>query len=207
LPDDLDKVLYLDTDIVVRGSLTELWNTNISVHALAAVAHDDDEDHLREALGLPKGTPYFNSGVLLMNLRYCRQRAVVENAISFVKEYPQKIQFWDQDALNATLVDQWLELPKSWNWRDKKRPSRKLEGEPAIVHFVGHNKPWHWSNNHPFRHEYRKYRRKTPWPFQPENRPPLPGRIDHFARKALKAALPASFRHWLKSRILGIRAG
>lgn len=206
LPDNLDKVLYLDTDIIVRGSLTELWNTDLSGHALAAAPHNKDEDHLREALGLPEGTEYFNSGVLLINLRFCRERGVVENAISFVREHPEKIQFWDQDALNATLVNQWVELPKSWNWRDKVRPSTgKPESEPAIVHFVGHDKPWHWSNRHPFRHEYRKYRRKSPWPYKAENRPSFPRQVEHFVRPALSAILPGSLRRWLKFRRLASR--
>jgi lipopolysaccharide biosynthesis glycosyltransferase len=199
LPIDLNKILYLDTDIVVRGSLADLWNTDITGRALAAVPHNEDEDDFRKALGLPEGAPYLNSGVLLINLRFWRENKVVEHAISFIMDNPGKVQFWDQDALNATLIGQWVELPTIWNWRSWERPS-KGEKDPVIVHFVGHHKPWQWANQHPFRREYRKYRQKTPWPYKEEGVPSLLRRFNHSLRIFARTILPDGLQRRLKSR-------
>nr|WP_249780675.1 glycosyltransferase family 8 protein [Bradyrhizobium sp. dw_78] len=207
LPVDLDKILYLDTDIIVRRSLAELWNIDITNYALAAAPHNEDEDDFRKALGLPEGSKYFNSGVLLINLRFWREHNVVEHAITFIKENPGKIQFWDQDALNATLLGQWFELPISWNWRDWWHPpGEEAKAGPAIVHFAGHLKPWQWSNRHPFRHAYLKYRHKTPWPYREENQPPFPQRFSYSLRRFLAVALPGSLRRWLRSRFFNAPA-
>jgi lipopolysaccharide biosynthesis glycosyltransferase len=208
LPTDLDKILYLDTDIIIQSSLIELWNTDITGQALAAVPHNEDEDDFRKALGLPEGTKYFNSGVMLINLRFWRENNVVEHAISFVKNNPEKIQFWDQDALNATLIGQWVELPIFWNWRIWwRRPSEEeAKTDPVVIHFVGHHKPWHWSSQHPRKHEYRKYRDKTPWPYKEEGVPPFAQRFKFHLRTLTRAVLPGGFRRWLRSRIFGTQA-
>jgi lipopolysaccharide biosynthesis glycosyltransferase len=198
LPADLEKVLYLDTDLIVRHPLSDLWNTNVEGHALAAAPHDADEDHMREALGLPEGTPYFNSGVLLMNLRFWNEHNVVANAISFVRNNPERIQYWDQDALNATLVGQWLSLPISWNYRNWRKESVK---EPVIVHFAGDIKPWHWMDRNPFRYAYRTYRNKTPWPYKAENLPTVSQRIKHYTWMISRAVLPEPARRRLRSRL------
>lgn len=194
LPTDLNKILYLDCDVIVRRSLNDLWNIDITDHALAAAsdyANDAGIEALGLALGFPAGTKYFNSGVLLINLRFWRQNNVAERSIAFVKKNPEKIKYWDQDALNATLVHQWIELPACWNWQDWLHTS-----DPAVVHFISADRPWRWSSKHPFKHEYHKYRLKTPWGrYKSEGRPPGPLRI------VARAVLPGGVRQWLRSRL------
>ena len=196
LPASVEKVLYLDSDIIVRQSLASLWSTDISNRPLAAVPNYYDD--ARIALGLPEGTKYFNSGVLLINVKFWREYNVAEEAISFIKNNPEKVQYWDQDALNANLVGQWVELPSQWNWQgwdwqDINTPNPGAG--PAIVHFIAGDKPWHWSNNHPYKDEYHRYRLKTPWrQYRQEGRP---GAIRIIAR----AVLPAGVRKWMRSRL------
>ena len=79
LPTSLGKVLYLDCDIIVRRSLRELWNTDITGCALAAVP-DLCEKENGKALDLPIGAKYFNSGVLLINLWFWRENNVPERS-------------------------------------------------------------------------------------------------------------------------------
>lgn len=202
LPMNVDKILYLDSDVIIRRPIDELWSTNIAEHALAAVSNYEDD--ARKALGLPAGVKYFNSGVLLINLRYWRQNNVPERAISFIRDNPERVQYWDQDALNATLMHQWVELLPFWNWQFSSRGSKP---EPAIVHFITSDKPWHWSNDHPFKREYRKYRRKTPWrSYQEEGVPGLPKRISRSMRSFARTVLPESWRQWLRLRVSGSQA-
>jgi lipopolysaccharide biosynthesis glycosyltransferase len=206
LPINIDKVLYLDSDIVVRGSLADLWNTNLTDHAVAAVPDYVDDTKI-EALGLSIGLPveakYFNSGVLLINLKFWRQNNVAERAIAFARNNPEKVKYWDQDALNATLICQWIELPAYWNWQDwRHRYTPETGKDPAIVHFISADRPWHWSSKHPFRREYHKYRRKTPWwNYQPEGRPRFGKRIIHSTRRVIRSIVPKTLRKWLRSRL------
>lgn len=208
LPISLGKVLYLDCDIIIRRSLKQLWNTDITDCALAAVSDLCEEENGR-ALGLPMGAKYFNSGVLLINLRFWRQNGLPERVISFIRNNPEKMGCWDQDGLNATLVDQWRELPGFWNAQISEWRAVPLgrEKDPAIVHFITGDKPWFWSNKHPFRDEYHNYRLKTPWwRYKQEGRPRLVQRLGRFLQSLARVVLPGSVRRWLRSRILSCQA-
>jgi lipopolysaccharide biosynthesis glycosyltransferase len=197
LPTDLDKILYLDSDIIVRQSLNKLWETKLAHHALAAVV---DEEEAPTVLGFPPGTKYFNAGVLLINLRYWRQHNVPERAIAFIKNNPDKVPYLDQDALNAILVDHWIELPGLWN---AQTDAYWTGTDPAIVHFFSARKPWQWSCKHPFKHEYHKYRAKTPWRrYKQDGQPSRLRRVGQSLRHFIRIVLPAPLRQWLRSRIM-----
>jgi lipopolysaccharide biosynthesis glycosyltransferase len=209
LPADLNKILYLDSDIIVRGSLSDLWSTDLTNHALAAVP-----DYWQDAKSLevvPVGEKLFNSGVLLINLQAWRQNSIPEKAIAFIRENPEKVQFWDQEALNAVLAHQWIELPVNWNAQgDRHWQSASGNGtatDPAIVHFIMSSKPWQWSNEHPFKPEYHKYRLQTPWrQYEQEGKPGLPQRLQHSLRRVVRNALPGSLRQWLRTNVMSPRA-
>jgi lipopolysaccharide biosynthesis glycosyltransferase len=219
LPKSIHKILYLDSDIIVRNSISELWNIDLKDQALAAVDDFwpyDTERFLAnlEILGLPRDARYFNAGVLLINLNHWRQNNVCERAVAFIRENPGRVAQHDQDALNAILFRRWIILPATWNgvyfsgWIELNLPatwngmyfgrSGRSVPELAIVHFAGEGKPWHWawrSQEHPFAHEYRLYRRKTPWRrFKLEGRPGL-------LRRAARVVLPAGLECWLRSHI------
>jgi lipopolysaccharide biosynthesis glycosyltransferase len=201
LPISISKILYLDSDIIVRGPLDELWNTDLIDYALAAVANSDD--NARKALGLSEGSKYFNAGVLLINLEFWRRTNVPERAILFSRKNPDKVQYWDQDALNATLIGQWIELPQNWNWQHWQRRIPDTQLKPVIVHFVAKDKPWQWANEHPLKREYHRYRSKTPWSrYIPEGRPPLLQRLCRRLYRLLKPvarqALPNGIRQRLR---------
>jgi len=206
LPTDINKILYLDSDLIVRRSLSDLWNTDLRGHALAAVVDqyvaDYDIERLEE-LGLPPAVRYFNGGVLLINLMLWRQYGVSEKAIAFARNHKEKLKWWDQDALNAVLVHRWAELPAVWNLQcgncDKLIFGIK---DPAIVHFCGGIKPWHWSLKHAFKFEYRKYRLKTPWPqYRLEGKPSWHDRLRIPLVNLVQNVFPVSMRQWLRSHI------
>ena len=68
LPDGMEKVLYLDGDTIVRGSLKELWNTNIDKYVIGASIEPTVDRQRKKNLGL-EFKPYYNAGVLLINLK------------------------------------------------------------------------------------------------------------------------------------------
>lgn len=206
LPIDIDKVLYLNSDIIVRRSLSELWNTNLRYHALAAVRdqyiHDCEIERLAE-LGLPADVSYFNAEVLLINLMFWRQYDVSEMAIAFARDNSDKVKYWDQDTLNAILVNRWTELSGVWNlqcWNSDKFVLGTKDA--AIVHFVGNTKPWHWSLKHALKSEYRKYRLKTPWPrYRLEGKPSLYHKLRTHLRNHVRIVLAAGIGQRLRSRV------
>ena len=219
LPTNIDKILYLDSDIIVRGSLNDLWNTDLRDRALAAVGELADSRAVN-LVGLPSGAKYFNGGVLLINLVFWRENSIYERATAFIRDNPEKVELWDQDALNAILVQSWIELPAHWNAQHHfitGLPATRIAhlspeqlatvplSEPAVVHFDGGTKPWHWSCRHPFQYEYRKYRVKTPWPrYELEGKPRLRHKLRRSVRSFARAVLPASLRKWLRSRITSL---
>jgi lipopolysaccharide biosynthesis glycosyltransferase len=195
LPTHLNKVLYLDSDVIVRRPIGDLWKTNLSNYALAAV---EDSFWCPELnyVQMPANTKYFNSGVMLINLEYWRKHRVGERAIEFALENPDKVDYYDQDALNATLINRWVNVSATWNdhalsalpWPALR--NRDVE-DPAVVHFVGGDKPWYWSSKHPFKAEYRRYRLKTPWWLYIEKRTlRVPPTISHSVRRMVRLALP-----------------
>lgn len=173
----IERVLYLDSDLVAVDSLLPLWEWDLRDKAIGAIA--DASPRVAErarALGLPSEAAYFNSGVLLMDLARMRREQLAEQVIAFARENRQRIVFPDQDPLNAVLCEHRAEIPLRYNVQAAvyDRILRKMvalpevfvqeaRANPAIVHFSSHWKPWHYRCKHPLRHLYHEYRRQTPW--------------------------------------------
>jgi lipopolysaccharide biosynthesis glycosyltransferase len=110
----LDKILYLDGDTVIDGSLKNLWETDVEEYSIAGVLDSTVYAIAERELYLDKlPKPYVNAGVLLINLRQWRKDCFTENAISYASERPS-ITFVDQDVINA-IVTKKLILPARYN--------------------------------------------------------------------------------------------
>ena len=177
LPVNLDKVLYLDGDIIVRHSLLPLWNTSLADFALAAVTDYDENDMNKyERLKYPRSYSYFNSGVLLINLKYWRSNNVVKVFNSYIEEHRSDIIHHDQDVLNAVFYDKKVNLPltfnlslgfykKNTNYDYQKYKDEVLEArkDPVIIHYTI-SKPWHYCRyTHPLNSSFFKYQSQTRW--------------------------------------------
>ena len=187
LPQDVDKVLYLDCDILVRKSLVELWNTPLDDFALGAVYQINSEANERcYALGISVMYGYFNAGVLLINLQYWRQHNCSAKFLLFIKQQFERIFYHDQDILNAVLFDKTKRLSCKWNMttnlfrnsvyyinekdkkgnivrknEDYKKTIRQEVKDPAIIHFVTSLKPWNPRCFHPWKREYIAFFKKA----------------------------------------------
>lgn len=173
LPNNIHKILYLDADIIVRHDLSELWDTDITNYALAAVTDQNRIKESCERLGYDSKLGYFNSGVVLFNIDYFRTHNITDELIEFIKFNPEKLLCPDQDALNFVLKDNKLMLPVKYNVQENfyhDPPSLKLTTElresindPFILHFSTNYKPWNKKCHHPLRNLYYEYRKGTPW--------------------------------------------
>ncbi|MEW9669191.1 glycosyltransferase family 8 protein [Ammoniphilus sp. 3BR4] len=154
---DIDKVIYLDSDLIVKKDITSLWNINVDKYYLAAVTTPAGNTRYKD-LSIPIESNYFNAGVLLINLKRWRENNVSEKIIQFINNNASKIKFCSQDPLNAILHDKWLQLDPRWNYL---APYRRDVEDPYIIHYNGEGKPW--NHNHRFKGEYLKYLKTTIW--------------------------------------------
>lgn len=174
VPDSITKILYLDVDIIVIGSINELVETSLNGYLLGAI--EDSPNQLRQKrLDIPKTNGYFNSGVLLLNLTYWREHQITAKSIAFIKEHPEKICQHDQDVLNVVSEGRWKRIPFKWNmlntffFRHPVVDNQFLEEleiskrDVRIAHFSGGVKPWMAWEKHPYHKEYYKYLKNTPW--------------------------------------------
>lgn len=160
MPVNINKALFLDSDIIISGSIKELVNKDFGENFLLAVP-DLDFDSIKRLndLGVPaKG--YFNAGVLLINLKRWREENVTDKLIATAKQYMNDLLWWDQDVLNIYFFDKWSELPSTFN---QKNVVKRLKQLPAIIHYAGYSKPWHYLNSHPYKKLYWKYLKLTPY--------------------------------------------
>lgn len=154
----IEKVLYLDVDMIINADISELYNKDISIYALAAV--NEKNEKKTQLLDIPSEYQYFNSGVLLMNLRKFRDDHLIKRITEYILANEEKLQSWDQDALNAVLFNQRLTLDQKWNVTTRTILTHK-DIQPAIVHFTGMHKAWHPHYcEHPYKHLYFDYLKK-----------------------------------------------
>lgn len=177
---DLQRVLYLDGDLIVLRALAPLWQTDLGDHYLGAVTNVFQEDHMHRIaeLGLSDPRSYFNSGVLLMNLELMRRDGCTATLVDYARSNFERLSWPEQDALNILLGERRLALHPRWNlmnsllifpWAEEAFGATALaeaRADPAIRHFEGPsvNKPWHYLCERPDRELYRRHRERTPWP-------------------------------------------
>lgn len=142
LPPEITKIIYLDADIICKGDILSLWQTDLQGKVLGAV-RDWGEAKSCDRIGLKKGR-YFNSGVLLMDLVKWRRQKLTQKLFQWLdKVVDTKILWGDQDALNGVLDGEFTELPKKYNCIVINNTVLKAAAEDVIVHYIDYVKPWH----------------------------------------------------------------
>lgn len=193
IPNTIDKVLYLDGDIIVRKQLLPLWNVDLTNNAIAAVSDiSPDDQHACNRLEYDPCLGYINAGVLLINLRYWREHNASNMFSEYIESHYDKIVLHDQDVLNYVFRDNKIMLPYEYNFQqdflsrkkyiwNKEAITRAIK-DPVIVHFSGPIKPWYAyiRELHPFSNSFYKYQSKTMWKGGRIEMRPLKLRIKNF---------------------------
>ena len=137
---DSDRVLYLDSDIIVTGNLNSLFKIDFKGHYIGAV----DDVYAYE--GRKSG---FNSGVLLMDVAKWKEHSIVNSLLELAAEKNQAVHLGDQSILNIYFEDNWLALDETYNYMVGvdiyhlgQECERLDDNPPAIVHYASHDKPW-----------------------------------------------------------------
>lgn len=176
IPTNVDKLIFLDCDIVVEDSLKELWNIDLTNKAIAAVPDTSTYDiQYYNRLKYEYELGYFNAGVLLINLKYWRENNLMKVFIEYMKMYPERLVCHDQDVLNYTLRNLKIRLPYKFNYQGgfyslsiplfykDWNEIFEFESKPTIIHYSNRLKPWFKDCTHPLKSEYIKYRKLTPY--------------------------------------------
>lgn len=174
----IDKLLYLDADVICKGSLEYLLDVSLT-ERVAAVVKDVDSIQGKVNDRLPSFNlqgRYFNSGVVLVNLKEWAENKLTEKALSLLTEKDGNSPFFkypDQDVLNILLVDKVVFLPRDYNTiytikselNDKthQKYSTVIHVDTKLIHYTGATKPWHAWANYPSVIYYTNALVKSPW--------------------------------------------
>jgi len=166
LPIYINKFIYIDSDTLVVGDLSELWSTDLKSSVIAAV-----EDRLvttRPDLGIYRPNSYFNAGILVINRHLWVEQNITAKAVAFLNDFPEKIFYADQDALNYLFKDNWVRLSNRFNlmYADipEALPSSQFTAyleDKVIIHFTQH-RPWKMLCENRFRYLYHHHLRMSP---------------------------------------------
>lgn len=190
LPKDVERALYLDCDTVVLQSLKKLWNTGLGTCVAGAVMEPTIYPVVKQAVDLGEEDAYFNAGVLLVDLKQWREEGIQEQLVAFHREKGGCLFANDQDTLNGVLKGRIRPLMPRYNFFTNYRyfsykelvslsetyksvPEEELKiakAHPAIVHYMGDERPWVAGNWNHYRLAYERYLNKTPWRGTPKER-------------------------------------
>ena len=168
LPHDMDRILYLDSDLVVESDLLELWQKGFDGHPLLAVQTFYQQRvcspvstlfHIYEELALDPSAPLLNSGVMLLDLAILRATRAFDRVLDYVDTFRGRVKYADNDGLNAVFAEEWGQLDVLWNvqtdvlcrawllpptafseWLLAHRD--EIRRQAKIIHYTHSPKPW-----------------------------------------------------------------
>lgn len=193
LPQNLDRILFLDSDTLVTGSLDKLWNYDLQGKCVGAVMEAFSKQYY-SLLGLEnsKNAAICNSGVILIDLNLWRKKQIDKGVRECVKNHNGYVFFMEQGVLNIVLQGEFMFLPPRYNvrsemqfftyrqiqilrkpikWYTQDEINKGIEN-PAIIHTTSFwpisNRVWYTKTNHPSRELYIKYKKLTEWQDEPD---------------------------------------
>lgn len=188
LPKKVKKVLYLDGDTIVRDNLSDLYNINMHGAVIGAGIEPTVNQKHKDTL-LDTKSFYYNSGVLLIDLRKWRSEHISKKLTDYYRAHGGKLLAPDQDAINGTLEGKIYTLPPKYNFFNiynqytynfirklvspieyfsKSEYNESLQN-PVIIHYLGEERPWRAGSTHKYRSDYKKYLALTPWKDTPDD--------------------------------------
>lgn len=167
VPEEVTRLLYLDTDMIVVGDLASLYAMSFDGYPLAAVY--DNWVKTAPQLGICEEGNYFNSGMMLINIPEWKEQKISEKVFRYLEDHPGNIRFVDQCGLNAVLVNNWKKLDFRFNVLRSYIPENMSNDERAgflkdkiIIHYTL-DRPWKMLCRNPYRDLYYRYLHQSPF--------------------------------------------
>lgn len=170
------RLLYLDADVMCKGSLEALHHMVLPEGTYAAVVKDVAET--RQGAGDRLGQPqldndYFNSGVMFVSLVEWKKNNFLEQALALLLSKEIKLHFFDQDVLNILFVNHTLFLSEDYNciygikkelkFRDSGAYKNIIKDSTILIHYIGVTKPWNSWANYPSAQYFKRAWQFSPW--------------------------------------------
>ncbi len=190
LSSDIDKVIYMDVDAIVSGSLEKLWNTDMKDYQISGVL-DDVSLYAKKAIGLSLNTAYVNAGFLVLNIKQWREDDIEAKILDYLIAHNGNVFHHDQGLINAVCIRKMI-LPVNYNMVTnffvfpyhsfKQQPfyseEEMKEGKkhPIFIHFTAGvaNRPWMENCRHPLKDIFLKYKARSLYknvPLEKDSRP------------------------------------
>lgn len=141
-----EKAVYIDSDVILRGDIGELFDLELSdTEAIAAMPDPkvtnipEFRDYVDHAVGVPH-EGYVNDGVMLMDLKKMRKMRYLSTMVGLIQEFNADLVAPDQDYVNVILQGKIKPIGAEWN----AEPSKDLPEDTKLIHFNIFNKPWHY---------------------------------------------------------------
>lgn len=148
LPSNLDRILWLDADIIVKKDITPFYYQQFDGKSMVVCpdinCNSKGIDELKYKIGLSKKHRYFNSGVLLLNLQKLREDTTLDGILGICMDLKNKVEYPDQDILNylyqnkVKYADELVYNFQTFEGKVDKKDRKRI----AIIHYVGQKKPW-----------------------------------------------------------------
>ena len=161
--------------------LIDLWNLDMKDSVVGASIEPTIDKKRKHNLNLD-GLPYYNAGVLLVDLKRWRKEKTGKRIIDYYKRNNGRLFANDQDAINGSLKDEILTISPKYNFYNifyqynykflnklcdfpyiSKESFIEACKNPIIIHYLGEERPWRIGNKHKYKNDYIKYLSLTPW--------------------------------------------
>ena len=187
LPESIERVVHIDCDTVINGSLKPIWNIKMG-QAVVAGACDSLSDEYKRNIGMEPGDSYINAGVIVLNLKRIRELGLENKFFDYISKHCHMLTYVDQEVLNACVQEkEKIVFPLKYNAYsvihylsygqlkqlrhvNKMVPVKEYnyaKNKPVVIHytscFLEGTRPWMENDNHPMRGLFLKYKSSSPW--------------------------------------------
>jgi len=151
IPEDVDRILYMDPDIVVNKSMKELYNVSFGDAVVAGAGHTTGcvEWYNKKRLDMPEKSHYVNAGVLMFNLEEMRKFCTTQDIFDYIEKNLKKLWLSDQDVINGMFGAKTVyfdtrvfNLDEKVFKRERKIDLDWVRENTSIIHYNGSDKPW-----------------------------------------------------------------
>ncbi len=185
LPKNIERVLYLDCDIIIRGNISNLYEIDMNGKTLAMSVEPTINMKRIENLKM-NNHPYCNAGVILVDLKKWRKNNIGNKIIDYYRKHNGRLFAVDQDAINGSMHKDTLIISPRYNFYNvfyqynykvlknnllpidyskyvSENDYKESKKNPIIVHYLGEERPWRKGNTHKYRKDYKYYLGLTPY--------------------------------------------
>lgn len=180
---EVDKIIYLDSDVIINDSLSEMWSIDLDNNYFGLVK-TTSKDSL-PFLGLEKTHEFYNDGVAIVNAKKLREDSMINKFLTFIEKYNGNPPVLSEGTINVVCKDSILKIHPKFNYltvfsmfknkslsvisnESEYYPDKVIDearNKPVVIHYLAgwFNRPWEIGCSHPLKNEYLKYKSISVW--------------------------------------------